>query len=124
MGNRIQTAMIIDDDVDLSHLLAGILEERKIHAMEVHTLEEAEDFLAILKPTLIFLDNSFPEGLGVNFIKNIRSADQDIKIIMMTGDSASWVEEKAFTEGVNYFLKKPLTIKLLDSTLAKLNKAV
>ena len=30
----------------------------------VHTLQEAEDCLAYLKPNVIFLDNSFPDGLG------------------------------------------------------------
>jgi Response regulator containing CheY-like receiver, AAA-type ATPase, and DNA-binding domains len=117
MGNRIQTAMIIDDDEDLSHILAILLEKRKLKVMEVHSLTEAEDYLSFLKPTVIFLDNSFPEGLGVNFIKYIRSADKDIKIIMMTADSSRWVEEKAIDEGVNCFLKKPLDIKRIEQAL-------
>ena len=120
MGNRIQTAMIIDDDEDLSHILAILLEKRKLKVMEVHSLSEAEDYLSFLKPTVIFLDNSFPEGLGVNFIKYIRSADKDIKIIMMTADSSRWVEEKAIDEGVNCFLKKPLDIKRIEQALKML----
>jgi DNA-binding response OmpR family regulator len=117
MGTLIQTAMIIDDDVDLSELLATILESRKIHALTVHTLQEAEDYLAYLKPTVIFLDNSFPEGLGINFIRNIKSADEEIKIIMMTADTALWIEQKAYEEGINYFLKKPFDKKLIDGAL-------
>ena len=64
---RAKTAMIIDDDIDFTSLLANILEKRKIHVLTVYTLNEAEDYLAYLKPTVIFLDNSFPEGLGINF---------------------------------------------------------
>jgi two-component system OmpR family response regulator len=115
-----QTAMIIDDDVDLSQLLASILEERKILALPVHTLQEAEEYLAYLKPTVIFLDNSFPDGLGINFIRNIHSADKEIKIIMMTGESAFWIEQKAKAEGVNYFLKKPFSKRIIDIILDKL----
>jgi DNA-binding response OmpR family regulator len=120
MGVRVQTAMIIDDDVDLSQLLATILETRKIHTLTVHTLQEAEDYLAYLKPTIIFLDNSFPEGLGVNFIKNIKSADEEIKIIMMTADTSLWIEQKAFDEGINYFVKKPFSSQIINGVLDKL----
>ncbi|MBC7948875.1 MAG: response regulator [Chitinophagaceae bacterium] len=121
MGSSIQTAMIIDDDVDLSQLLASILERRKIHVLMVHTLQEAEDYLTYMKPTVVFLDNSFPEGLGINFIENIKHADEEIKIIMMTGDTALWIEQKAKEQGINYFLKKPFSSKVIDVVLDKLN---
>ncbi len=113
--------MIIDDDLDLSELLAHMLEERKIHALTVHSLHEAEEYLSYMKPTVVFLDNSFPDGLGINFIKNIKSSDAEIKIIMMTGDPALWIEEKAKDEGVNYFLKKPFNRKVINGVLDKLN---
>jgi two-component system, OmpR family, response regulator len=121
MGALVQTAMIIDDDKDLAQLLTSLLEIRKIHTLAVHTLPEAEEYLAYLKPTVIFLDNSFPEGLGVNFIRTIKSTDEEIKIIMMTADTDAWVEEKASEEGVNYFLKKPFSTQILHSVLDKLN---
>lgn len=121
MGNRVQTAMIIDDDVDLGILLTSTLENRKIHTMAVHSLPEAEAYLSYMKPSVIFLDNSFPDGLGVNFIRNIKSADDEIKIIMMTADTDTWVEEKAKKEGVNYFLKKPFSMKLIESVLNDMN---
>ena len=117
----VKTAMIIDDDVDLSEILAIMLEERKIHTLCVHSLSEAEECLCSMKPTVIFLDNSFPEGLGVNFIQTIKSSDDEIMIIMMTADSATWIEEKAHKEGINYFLKKPFSKQLIDIVLDKLN---
>lgn len=117
----VQTAMIIDDDADLGQLLTYALEDRKIYTMAVHSLPEAEGFLGYMKPTFIFLDNSFPEGLGINFIRNIRSADDEIKIIMMTADPAPWIREKAMEEGVSYFLQKPFTSIAIDGLLAELN---
>jgi two-component system, OmpR family, response regulator len=121
MGSKIQTAMIIDDDADLGELLTEMLEARKIHVLTAHSLMEAEEYLVHMKPKVIFLDNSFPEGLGINFIHSILSADSDIKIVMMTADSARWIREKAMDEGVSYFLEKPFTKKIIDNTLDKLN---
>jgi DNA-binding response OmpR family regulator len=121
MGLPVQTAMIIDDDADLTCLLENILKDRKIHVLSVHTLQEAEDCLTYLKPTVIFLDNSFPDGLGVNFIRHIKLSDEEIKIIMMTADSSLWVREKVIEEGINYFLRKPFSRRSIDIVLDKLN---
>ncbi|MEO8406280.1 MAG: response regulator [Chitinophagaceae bacterium] len=121
MSARIQTAMIIDDDVDFTMLLTTILEQRKIHVMTLHTLQEADDYLSYLKPTVIFLDNSFPEGLGINFISRIKEADMEIKIIMMTGDSAMWIHEKAVEEGIDFFLQKPVSRQIIDGVLDQLH---
>ena len=121
MGLRVQTAMIIDDEDDLGHLLSVILEGRKIHAMTVNNLDEAEQYLSYLKPTVIFLDNNFPDGLGINFIRKIKTIDDEIKIIMMTADPSPWIREKAVEEGNHYFLRKPFTRKTIDSVLDKLN---
>ena len=117
---RAKTAMIIDDDIDFSGLLTNILEKRKIHVLTVHSLTEAEDFLRYLKPTIVFLDNSFPEGLGINFIHCIKEVDADIKVIMMTGDTATWIHKKAIEEGIDFFLNKPLNIHMIDAVLDEL----
>jgi DNA-binding response OmpR family regulator len=121
MGLPVQTAMIIDDEEDLGQLLAVILETRKVHALTVTNLDDAERYLAFLKPTVIFLDNNFPDGLGINFIRKIKSIDSDIKIIMMTADTSSWIREKAIEEGIDYFLRKPFSRKAIDHVLDKLN---
>ena len=121
MGVLLKTAMIIDDDEDLGQLLSNILGNRKINTLTVNSLPEAEKYLNYLKPTVVFLDNNFPEGLGVNFIHHIKSADEDIKIVMMTADTNPLIEEKATKEGVNYFIKKPISTATIDNILDDLN---
>lgn len=117
---RIQSAIIIDDDEDLSQLLAGILEDRQIHVYVAHSLKEAENFLSYLKPSVIFLDNSFPEGLGVNFIHKIKMDNQAGKIIMITAEESDWIYKKAMDEGVSYFLKKPFSKKSIDTLVDRM----
>lgn len=119
--STVQTAMIIDDDPDLGSLMIPALEKRKIRSMAVHTLKEAASYLSFLKPTVIFLDNSFPEGLGINFISQIKKIDKKIKIIMMTADTDDWIQEKAFEEGVVCFMQKPFNTQTLNRVLDRLN---
>lgn len=120
----VQTAMVIDDDLDFNELLTLMLEKRKIHVLSVFTLQEAENYLSYLKPSVIFLDNSFPEGLGINFIRYIKSLDDQIKVVMMTGDQAEWIHEKALEEGIDYFLRKPLRRETVEAVMddLKFNK--
>ena len=117
---KVHSAMIIDDDADLGQILSTILEERKFHTLAVNSLVEAEECLAYMKPTVIFLDNSFPEGLGINFIKAIKSVDAEIKIIMMTAETSEWIREKAIEEGINGFLYKPFDKKVIDHVLDRI----
>jgi response regulator of citrate/malate metabolism len=117
----LQTAMIIDDDADMGFLLSSLLENRKILSMAVQSLSEAEQYLTYLKPNVIFLDNSFPEGLGINFIHSIKSADKDIKIVMLTGDPDTWIEKKACDEGVDYFIRKPVNAQIINGVLDEMN---
>jgi DNA-binding NtrC family response regulator len=119
--NPVLTAMIIDDDPDLGTLMIPALEKRKIRSMAVHTLKEAASYLSFLKPTVIFLDNSFPEGLGINFIPLVKAIDKKIKIIMMTADTDEWIQNKAFEEGVVCFMQKPFSMQTLNTVLDRLN---
>jgi DNA-binding NtrC family response regulator len=109
--------MIVDDDDDLTYLLENILKTRNMEVMSVHSLHDARECLASSKPDVIFLDNSFPDGIGVNFIGNIRSTGDDIQIIMMTSDTSAWVRKKAMEEGAHYFLEKPFSRKTIDQLL-------
>jgi response regulator of citrate/malate metabolism len=59
--------------------------------------------------------------LGINFIRSIKSSDEEIKIIMMTADTGQWIKEKAIEEGINFFIKKPFTKTTIDDVLDKLN---
>ena len=110
-------AMIVDDDDDLTYLLENILKTRNLKVLCAHNLHEAQDCLASSKPDVVFLDNGFPDGVGVNFIRSIKSAGRDIKIIMMTSDPSAWVRNKAMEEGANYFIQKPFSKTTIDQLL-------
>src|SRR5262245_48197523 len=116
--------MIVDDDDDLTYLLENMLKTRNIKVLSAHSLHDARECLATARPDVIFLDNSFPDGIGVNFIGNIKSKSNDIQIIMMTSDTSAWVRKRAMEEGAHYFLEKPFTKKTIDQLLdqVKLNK--
>ena len=114
-------AMIIDDDEDLTYLLENILKTRNMKVLSVHSLHDAQDRLSHSRPKVVFLDNRFPDGIGVDFIGNIKSTWNDTLIIMMTSDSSAWVRKKAMEEGADYFLEKPFDKTTIDQLLDQVN---
>ena len=92
-----------------------------MNVVSLHNLQEAENCLAHSKPNVIFLDNKFPDGRGVDFISNIKSIGNDIQIVMMTSDSSAGLRKKAMEKGAQYFLEKPFSRTTLDHILDQLN---
>ena len=106
------SVLIVDDDEDLCQLLKACLPSRFSVHVE-HTLSEAGRYLSHHKPSLLFLDNSLPDGKGLQFIKEAIKLDEDIKIVMMTADAGSGIRAEAIQQGACYFIPKPFRLSLV-----------
>ncbi len=62
-------AMIIEDEKDLSYLLAILLRKNNVLSACVHSIKEARETIKKIKPAIIFLDNHLPDGNGSDFIR-------------------------------------------------------
>ncbi|RYE52567.1 MAG: response regulator [Sphingobacteriales bacterium] len=56
--------LIIDDEIDLCHLLKSYFLRKNYEVYLSHTLEQGLAFLRTLNPEIIFLDNNLPDGTG------------------------------------------------------------
>lgn len=112
--------LIIDDELDICYLLSGILKQKKLRTSYVNTLSDAEVELRNDPPALLFLDNHLPDGFGLDFIQHIKINCPSTKIVMITAHDSAAERKRAYTEGVDYFLSKPFTREMINSTLDKL----
>ena len=95
--------LIVDDEIDICYLLSGILKQKNYRTTFVNTLSDAQLMLKKETPSLVFLDNHLPDGLGIDFIEHIKKNYPAIKIVMITANDGSIDRQKAFEEGVDYF---------------------
>jgi two-component system OmpR family response regulator len=102
-------ALIIDDEIDICYLLSGILKNKNIQTSYVNTLAEAGSALRTQEPEIIFLDNHLPDGMGVDFINQIRRLIPKSKIALITAYDTASDRKRATTEGVDFFIAKPFT---------------
>jgi len=103
------SVLVVDDDLDLCHLLSAMLVGKNLKIYTAGSLKEADEQLRQVVPSLIFLDNNLPDGQGIHFIRRLRSANADIKIVMMTADPTDEMKEKAIEEGCISYLDKPFS---------------
>ena len=103
----LRKALIIDDEIDICYLLSSILRTKNLQVKYVNSLSEAADALDKQAPEIIFLDNHLPDGLGVDFITQLKTTHPDIKVVMLTAFDNYSDRSKAFENGVDTFISKP-----------------
>jgi len=83
-----------------------------------NNLNDAEAALANSHPQYLFLDNWLPDGFGLDFISFIKKNFPSTKVIMMTAHDSIADRKRAFSEGADFFISKPLTKQLISEAIS------
>src|SRR6266446_1604937 len=115
-------ALIIEDEMDIRYLVSNILKQRGVQSVLAGSLSEAEKILEqdFPPPRIIFLDNYLPDGLGINYIREIKKRFPASKVVMITAHDNLSDREKARFEGVDFFITKPFSKELIFKTIDSL----
>ena len=111
------TILIIEDEGDISLILNLMLKKGDIEIEHVTTLAKASIQLQQQSPDVVIIDNRLPDGLGIEYIKEIKSTYPLIKIIMITGNTNSTDKEMALQNGADVFLAKPFTKEQIQAAI-------
>lgn len=113
------SVLIVEDDTNICFLIELVFKGFKIPSLSVGSLKMAKDELEVHIPTFIFLDNSLPDGKGVDFIKFIIVNYPCVKIIMCTAENLeSLINEKEIYQ----YIQKPFAIERLTNVIQELIK--
>ncbi len=102
-------ALIVDDEIDVCYLLSALLKHKNLQADFVNSLEAAKQMLQAIEPSIIFLDNHLPDGLGTSFIEYIKQQHPKAKVVMITAHDGHADREKAYQNGADFFIGKPFS---------------
>jgi two-component system OmpR family response regulator len=116
----IDKVLIVDDELDICYLLSGILKQRNFRTGFVNSLADAVNALRTDRPSLLVLDNHLPDGFGLDFIPYVKKNYPEVKVIMITAHDGSLERKKALEGGVDLFVSKPLSRKLINDAIDKL----
>jgi DNA-binding response OmpR family regulator len=110
--------LLVEDEPDMCLLLNIMLTGDDMEVDHVNTLSAARDYFNSGAPSVLILDNRLPDGLGIDFISDIRKDFPETKIIMISGADAA-AKDLALENGANEFLTKPFTKNQLYTTVIK-----
>ena len=113
--------LIIEDEGDISLILNLMLKKEDIEIEHVTTLANAATFLKGQSPDIVIIDNQLPDGLGLEYIKEIKSSYPLIKIIMITGNTDTTDKATALQNGADIFLAKPFTKEQIQAAIENLS---
>ena len=113
--------LIVEDEGDICLILNLMLKKNDVEIEHVNTLAKAASFLKQQTPQIIIMDNQLPDGLGIDYIKKIKTDYPALKIIMITGNVAEADKEKALQNGADIFLAKPFTKEQIQTALSTLS---
>ena len=113
--NRI---LVVDDEVDIRHLLQEILSEEGYEVEVAGNASEARQWRARMSPDLVLLDIWMPDVDGITLLREWSSnpADQ-CPVVMMSGHGTIDTAVEATRLGAVDFIEKPLSMSKLLATV-------
>jgi two-component system nitrogen regulation response regulator NtrX len=105
----ISDVLVVDDEVDIRELVAGILEDDGYSVRTAHNAEAAMAAIRARKPALLILDIWMSaSGLdGLELLDRVKSLDPDLPVIMISGHGTIETAVSSIRRGAYDFIEKP-----------------
>ena len=123
VANPMVKILFIDDDTHTLSLMEQIALILGHQAILCPAAKDAMRIALETLPDLIMLDINMQELNGFDVVKHLRNDGLTVKtpIIILSASEPDFETEKAIAVGADGFIPKPLTIRDLESVVAKFN---
>jgi len=101
--------VIVEDEVELSNLIAQHLEEAGMNAQAYPRCAPALRFLQHNFANLILLDVNLPDGTGFDLIKQLKSEDINVPVIFLTANTHDEAKVQGLNLGGDDYITKPFS---------------
>ena len=114
--------MVVDDDLSIRTTLEAIIEDAGYEAIGADNGYEAIELAKRAPADVIFLDINMPGINGVETFREIRVANPDTVVVMMTAYAMGGLVEEALADGAYAVVYKPFDIGQLIDTIESVLK--
>ncbi|MHA7879013.1 MAG: response regulator [Saccharospirillum sp.] len=111
--------LIAEDDPRIAEIQRLFLERLKFVELVgiAHSLQDARTQIDVLVPDLVLLDVYFPDGSGLDLIRELRANTRPTDIILITAAREVEVVRSALHGGVFSYILKPVVYERLSEVL-------
>jgi two-component system, NtrC family, response regulator PilR len=113
----------VDDDPDIRLMISASLQDFGYTVATAGTNAEALDLAQNLKFDLFILDVRLPDGNGVELSQKVHQLQPTSPIVYYSAYASDEEQEAALSVCGDAYLKKPVSAKKLEQTIAELLEA-
>jgi DNA-binding NtrC family response regulator len=111
---------VIDDEPSIRSLLDTLLSRKGYEVVLAGNGLKGLELFRREHPDAVVLDLKMPEMDGMTVLKHIRSTDQKMPIIVLTGTGSPETEQQLYALGGTAFVKKEFSLHRLGDSLKRL----
>ena len=114
-----ERVLVADDDSVIRELVTEILSRKGYKVTAVSNGSDAVESILVNDHDLVIMDINMPKMDGVQAVKEIREQDENVYILLISGEAETEEIKEALNNGADKFLPKPFTgdklLKVIDS---------
>lgn len=120
------TVYIVEDDLNIISILEDIIEDSGIGSVVGNNGGKPVDAATVMltAPDVVLVDFLMPGKDGVQTVRELRAAGCRAKIVMLSQVSDKELVAKAYSEGIDFFISKPINIVEIKTVLGKVEEIV
>ncbi len=116
-------ALIVDDELRALTAMMELVEEEGFSSTGAGSLAEARERLGRIRPDVVFVDHTLPDGNGFELLQGTEPAKRP-EVILMTDFASADSAVAALRTGVLDYLTKPVDIRRLRTVLANVSRTL
>ena len=118
--------VIVDDDFAVAQVNRAFVDARPGFTVvaEAHTGTEALAAIELHRPQLVLLDVYLPDLGGIDVLRRLRAADDDVEVIAVTAARDLDTVRRARQLGVRHYLVKPFSGTALGERLDEVRRGI
>lgn len=113
--------LIVEDDRKIAEIQRRFVE--RLDGVELagmaHSLTDARDLVDVLRPDLLLLDVHFPDGNGLDLLRELRARNSATDVILITAAKEVNTLRSALRSGVFDYILKPLVFERLEEAVQR-----
>lgn len=118
--DRTMKILVVDDSSVMRKLVMRSIRQAGVDAdvVEAEDGAEAVGKAQTESPDLILADWNMPNLTGIEMLRSLRSAGDDVRVGFITSESTAEIRAEAMEAGASFFLTKPIDVDRLKEALA------
>jgi DNA-binding NtrC family response regulator len=110
---------VVDDDPVIRFGISNFLGSKDMEVFEAENVRRAREQFEAASPDAAILDFTLPDGDGLELLEHFKSIDEDLPVIVLTGQGSIELAVRAIKQGAEQFLIKPVELPALHMLLTR-----